>query len=397
MPEQTRLLVIGNKAIDVGDVEIVFDEEALEDFRTTINGEKAVRQNLNHDPRFFPIGKIREARKEHGNGSTLLYATLDDTHVTKRTKYAGPKQNLLTVSFPNDQRPFALDTSTDVFGVDVRTDPRNFPNFEGHQQFQRWVSAQSPVITAGEALRLAEIPEPLIHFIVSHKEAATLIALWLGSKAMQFVENTANSTVKNLADRAGISLSEKIVEIAKRFCGQQVEKDSAATAVVTIKTQPEINLVTRNRDVSEHLDFDADQLARILKKYDSVIRDSDSITFYRETKEQDWKFRYSTTPDGKVITTKATYGETIHELERLRRTWPVCICLKNTETGEDHHYETSAEMQPIDSDGETSRYQIYFDKPPFIGQDGWEITTITLDPQGEHRNEVKKETKEIRN
>ena len=396
MPEQTRLLMVGDEAIDAGDMKIVFDEEALEDFRTTINGDEAVRQNLNHDPRFFPIGKIREARKEQSNGSTHLYATLDDTHTTRKSKYPGVKQNLLTVTFPNDERPFALDRSTDVVGVDVRTDPRNFSSSDSHRQFQRWVSERSEVITAGEAFRLSEVPEPLIQFIVNHKEATTLIALWLGSKAVQFVENTANSTVKNLADRAGISLSDKIVEIVKRFCGQQIKKDSATTVVVTIKTQPEINLVTRNRDVSVHLDFDADQLARILKKYDSVIKGSDSITFYRETNEQDWKFRYATTPDGKVITTKETYGETIHELDRLSRTWPVCICLRNTETGEDHHYETSAEIQPIDSEGESSRYQIYFGNAPLVGQDGWEISTITLDPEGGHRNEVKKDPQENR-
>ena len=100
------------------------------------------------------------------------------------------------------------------------------------QDFGQNLSADS--FTAGEAIRLSEIPAPLIQFVVSHGEAATLIALWLGAKAMRFIENTANSTVKNLADKAGLNLSEKIIEIAKRFCRQQVKKDGTSTVVVTL-------------------------------------------------------------------------------------------------------------------------------------------------------------------
>ncbi len=234
MVEKTARLMTSDAAIDIGGRKTIFDEQAIDGFQTTINGDQAVRQNLNHDPKFMPIGKIRGAWKEKTNHGTHLYATMDDTHAVRKSKHKGLKQNLLTVTFTNDHRPFLLETSTYAQGVDVRTDPRNFPSLERHNQFQGWVSKNSDSFTAGEAIRLSEIPAPLIQFVVSHGEAATLIALWLGAKAMRFIENTANSTVKNLADKAGLNLSEKIIEIAKRFCRQQVKKDGTSTVVVTL-------------------------------------------------------------------------------------------------------------------------------------------------------------------
>ena len=137
----------------------------------------------------MPIGKIRSAWKEQADHGTHLYATVDDTYVVKKSKYGGLKQNLLFVNFTNDQRPFLLQMPAEVQGVDVRTDPRNFPSMERHNQFQEWISKNSDGFTAGEALRLSEIPEPLIQFVVSHSEAAKLIALWLGYKAFQFIDN----------------------------------------------------------------------------------------------------------------------------------------------------------------------------------------------------------------
>ena len=191
-----------------------------------------------------------------------------------------------------------------------------------------------------------------------------------------------------MADKAGLTLSKRIVGIATRFCRQQIKKDSPSTVIVTLDTKPEINLITRNKEAGDHLDFGADQLNRVFKKYASVIRDADSITFYRETKHQDWKFRYATTEDGHVITTKETYNETVHELERLRRSIPVCICLRNVNTGRDYHHKTLAEFQLIDSDGDTSKYQIYFGNPPLIGQEGWEVSAITLESLGHTENGV---------
>ena len=386
MAEKTARLMTSNFSIDIGGVDTVFTEDAIEDFLSAINGDRAVRQNLNHDPRFVPIGKIKKAWKSQEDGLTHLYATVDDTRIVRKSKYRGLKTNLLTVTYPDDNRPFVLETSNITGAMDVNIEPRNFPSFEEYEQFQSWVSQAEEGITAGPAFRFAEIPDPLIQFVVNHREAAVLIAFWLGEKAIQFMRQTADSTIKNLADKTGASLSDSIVKITERFCKQRLSTDSPDTVVVTLKTEPEINLITRSREVSGQMDLNANQMRRALEKYSEVIKDADSITFYRENKEQEWNFRYATTPDGKVITTKDTYRETANELERLRRIIPICVCMRNTITGETDHHETLAEFQPIGSDTGGSKYQFYFSHPPLFGQEGWEISNITLDPQGRLTN-----------
>ena len=374
-----------NASIDIGGVDAAFTEEAIEEFRSAINGDRAIRQNLNHDPRFMPVGKIKKAWKAQEDGLTHLYATVDDTHVVTKSKYRGIKQNLLTVTFTDDHRPFVLDAPDDVEAMDIRIDPRNFSSFEKYQHFQMWASQGDDGITAGSAFRFSEVPDSLIHFVVNHREAAALIGLWFGGKAIQFIRQTADSTIKNLADKTGASLSEIIVKTTKRFCKERVVADRPDTVVITLKTEPEINLITRSREVDDNIDLNATQMRQALEKYKDVMKDADSITFYRETKQQAWKFRYATTPDGKVITTKDTYRETAHELERLKRTIPICVCTRNAITGEADHHRTVAEFQPIGSDLAGSRYQIYFDPPPLLGQEGWEISNISLevDPQAE--------------
>ena len=378
MTEKTALLMTSNASVDIGGVDTVFTEEAIEGFHSAINGDRAIGQNLNHDPRFVPIGKIKKAWKAQEDGLTHLYATVDDTHVVRKSKYRGIKQNLLTVTFPDDHRPFVLETSDDVQAMDIRVEPRSFSSFEKYQQFQRWASQGDDRITAGPAFRFAEIPDPLIQFVVNHREAATLIGLWFGGKAIKFIKQTADSTIKNLADKTGASLSDNIVKTTKRFCKERVVTDRPDTVVITLKTEPEINLITRSREVNDHIHLNASQMRKALEKYKEVMKDADSITFCRETKQQEWKFRYATTPDGKVITTKDTYRETTHEHERLKRTIPICVCMRNTITGETDHHETLAEFQPIGSDVAGSRYQIYFGPPPLLGQEGWEISDISL-------------------
>ena len=57
---------------------------------------------------------------------------VDDTHATKRTKFKGHKSNLLTLSFPNDPRPFVLAETPPGNRVSVMTDPRNFGSVQQH-------------------------------------------------------------------------------------------------------------------------------------------------------------------------------------------------------------------------------------------------------------------------
>ena len=361
---------------------IRFTEESFQEVLDTINGGRAVRQSVNHDPTYPPSGKNTSAWTVAEDGFTSLYAEIDDTHVVKRTKFQGHRQNFLTMTFPNDDRPFVLEGSPEDGRLSVSTDPANFDSFKQQDEFRQWIAGYDDTIDTRIGGRFSEIPEALIHFFVEHREALTLLGLWAGGKAWKFVDHTIDATIKNLADQTGSTLAQQIAVITKRFCGYQPSTVRAVTQHITLKTDPEINLITRSNDLTQNLDLDPTQIQYALEKCKEILKVADSLTLYRENQKQDWKFRYATTRDGKVITTKAVYRESVRELERITRSRPICICMTNRATGEEFHYETAAEFQPISRDDGEANFRMHFSKPPQLEDENWEVTAIVLDPRG---------------
>ena len=361
---------------------IRFTEESFQGVLDTINGSRAVRQGVNHDPTYPPSGKNTSAWTIAEDGFTSLYVEVDDTHVVKRTKFQGHRQNFLTITFPNDDRPFVLEGSPDDARLSVATDPANFDSFKQQEEFRQWIAEYDDTIDTRIGGRFSEIPEALIHFFVEHREALSLIGLWAAGKAWKFVDHTIDATIKDLADRTGSTLSQQIAVITKRFCGYQPSTEGKVTQHITLKTDPEINLITRSNYLTQNLELDPAQIQYALEKCKEILKVADSLTLYRENQKQDWKFRYATTRDGKAITTKAVYRESVRELERITRSRPICICMKNRETGDEFHYETTAEFQPISKDDGEANFRMHFSKPPQLEDENWEVAGIVLDPKG---------------
>lgn len=360
---------------------IRFTEDSFQGVLDTINGSKAVRQGVNHDPTYPPSGKSTDAWTVAEDGFTSLYVETDDTHAVKRMKFKGYKQNFLAITFPNDDRPFLLQDSPEGARLRVGTDPRNFDTFKQHDEFRKWIAEYDDTIDTRLSGRFSEIPESLIHFVIEHREALSLISLWAAGKAWKFVDHTIDATIKNLADQTGATLSQQIAVIAKRFCSYQPDTERTVTQHITLKTDPEINLITRSNDLRQNLELDPAQIQYALEKCEEILKVADSLTLYRENQKQDWKFRYATTRDGKVITTKAVYRESVRELERITRSRPICICMKNKETGEEFHYETTAEFQPTSKDNGEATFRMHFSKPSQLEDENWEVTGIVLDPK----------------
>ena len=374
--------LITTRPIEMPGGTIRFTEESVQGFLDTINGSRAVRQGVNHDPTYPPSGKSTSAWTIAEGGFTSLYVEVDDTHVVKRTKFQGHRQNFLTITFPNDDRPFVLEGSPDDARLSVATDPANFDSFKQQEEFRQWIAEYDDTIGTRIGGRFSEIPEALIHFFVEHREALSLIGLWAAGKAWKFVDHTIDATIKDLADRTGSTLSQQIAVITKRFCGYQPSTEGKVTQHITLKTDPEINLITRSNYLTQNLELDPAQIQYALEKCKEILKVADSLTLYRETQKQDWKFRYATTRDGKAITTKAVYRESVRELERITRSRPICICMKNRETGDEFHYETTAEFQPISKDDGEANFRMHFSKPPQLEDENWEVAGIVMDPKG---------------
>ena len=80
-----------------------------------------------------------------------------------------------------------------------------------------------------------------------------------------------------------------------------------------------------------------------------------------------------------MITTKVAYRETVRELERIRRSKPICVCMKNRETGEEYHHETTAEFTSISEDSDRAVFQMYFETFSKLQDPEWEVTAISLE------------------
>ena len=374
--------LITTRPIGIGGKDAVrLTDEALQGILPTFNGDRSVRQGLNHDPRYVPLAKTTTAWTAPEGGFTSLFVEVDDTHTTKRTKFKGHKSNFLTLSFPNDPRPFVLTESPTDDRINVVTDPRNFGSVQQHEAFQAWVAEYDETIAARHGGRFAEIPEPLIQFIVEHHEALALIGAWLANKTWKFIDRTVDSTIEHLADQTGLSLGRQVADITKNFCSSQHDKTRDVTQHITLKTEPEINLITRSKDLDQQLDLDPEQIRSALEKNWEILKVADSITLFRENQSQEWKLRYATTTDGEVITTKIAYRETVRELERIQRSRPICVCMKNRETGEEYHHEAVAEFKSISEDSDDSVFQFYCETFPRLQDPEWEVTAITLDPK----------------
>ena len=373
--------LITTRPIEMPGGTIQFTEESFQGVLDTFNGDRTVRQGVNHDPAYPPSGKSTSAWTVPEDDFTSLYIEVNDTHIVKRTKFTGHKQNFLTITFPNDDRPFVLEDPPDDARLRVGTDPRNFDSFKQQDEFRKWIAEYDDTIDTRTSGRFSEIPEALVHFVVEHREALSLIGLWAAGKAWNFVDQTIDATIKNLADQTGATLSQQIAVITKRFCGYQPNTERTVTQHITLKTDPEINLITRSADLTQNLELDPAQIQYALEKCEEILKVADSLTLYRENQKQHWKFRYATTRDGKVITTKAVYRESVRELERITRSRPICICMKNKETGEEFHHETIAEFQPISKDDGEANFRMHFSKPPRLEDENWEVIGIVLDPK----------------
>ena len=79
--------LITTRPIEMPGGTIRFTEESFQGVLDTINGSRAVRQGVNHDPTYPPSGKNTSAWTVAEDGFTSLYVEVDDTHVVKRTKF----------------------------------------------------------------------------------------------------------------------------------------------------------------------------------------------------------------------------------------------------------------------------------------------------------------------
>lgn len=348
--------------------------QSLVDAAEKINGGRAVRQGLEHDPHFVPLGKARLAEVVDLDEESALVLVSDDTHNISRRVHESSRARIVELTFPNDARPFVnYEEGKFQMALTVAVDWANFDNYEDFEEFKNSSDEDSDSEVAQPMLRRSLVPDPLIQFAINYPELTAALT-WMAWRGEKFLRYTVDQTLRKAGDAISDKVSEKLKKWISSYNKLRSPHGHNVTSHIVINSEPQVHLLTRSEQVERDTEVGIESLANQMELHQDLVKDADSITFARTTKNEEWKFLYLTTRSGKIIATEECYLETIDKREEIARTIRICICMEHKETRQERHYETTAMVTSTSEDG---RIQFKFGSYP-SDIDDWEITAISL-------------------
>ena len=353
---------------------VILPRESMEGAATVINGDKATRHGLEHDPHYVPLGKVREAEVMDLEEETVISAIIDDSHSATPIIHEPTGNGLVEITFPNDKRPFILYSEQSFKAtLTVTVDNVNFDNGENFQAFLNAADKEKDAEATSLIARRSLTPEPFIQFLLNDIEIKVVLT-WIVLRGEKFLRYTVDETTRKVGD----VISDKISETLKRWLGTynglRSQDDREVTSQITINMEPQINLLTKGQETEQNTELSIESLCRQMELHQDLLEAADSVTFGRSSKDEEWKFLYIITKSGNVIATEDCYLATLEKVEDIAMTRPFCLCLEHKTTKEERHYETTAVVTLLDDDGNV---QLKFNSfPKDIGE--WELTSISL-------------------
>ena len=298
----------------------------------------------------------------------------DDTHSTSVSMHEPTGTKLVEITFPNDNRPFSAYLDSDPSaGLEIAADAANFDDRDRFQAFLDASDQEDDDDSTREFGRRSLVPDPWIQFAISNPEI-TIALSWVFWRGEKFLRHTVDESARKAGDAISDAISGKIRKWLGKYNQIRSSDHREVTSQVIIKTQPQICLLTRGEHAEQNTDIGIGSLCVQLELLKDISEKADSITFARGAKDENWRFLYMTTSEGKVIAPEGCYLDTVNKLEEIARTRPVCLCLKHKTTGEERHYETTGVFTPSDEQG---RFRVTFNSSPQDLQE-WEITDWSL-------------------
>ena len=376
MPKRDKLTIIPKTDTHLGIGSTSWTEQALVEFENQFNGDRAICARPEHDPHNAPIGKIAKARLEDREDHVVLRLNVDDTNSIDSFHHQRTGTQMVEVTFINDSRPFVRQSfSEESSTIEARVDGVNFQDQESFQHFR--TAAQKPLSHAdriGLSYRRSLTPEPLIEFLVDYPHLALLLA-WLFRRGEKFLRYTVDETLRKVGDDLSDALSARIRSVIKIYDKHRAADNRDVTSHIIIMATPEINLLTRGKQTELNTDIGLPSLCEQMEIHKDILEDADSVTFARITKDEDWRLLHIQTSSGRVIATAECYATTLRVYDAIRRSVPICICLKHKTTGEECHYKTSAILTKVDEQG---HFRAEFNQiPPDLEQ--WEVVALALE------------------
>ena len=349
---------------------------AFDDFPLQAKGERALKSMLEHDPHYFPLGKVADVSIRDRPEDIVLTVSIDDTRSIRRFCHQATQRHMVEIEFVNDSRPFvhhAIDDQSPLIEVDV--DIVNFDDISRHREFA--ARATDPIHHADKAGLLARrsaTPEPLIQFLVANPE---LTAVLLGTlrRGERFLRYTLDETMRKLGDDISDAISRRIRRIVKVYNEERSTDDRDPTSHLVIGTNPEINLLTRTTRLEQDTDVGLGSLVSQMELHKDLLASAESVTFARSDGKTPWRLLYMETSSGNVITTADCYEETTRSLNLVRGAIPAVLCLRNKGTGLERRYETSVRLKKTDESG---NFEAMINPIP-EDWDEWDMVSMALD------------------
>ncbi len=237
--------------------------EALLEAAETINGDKAVRQGLEHDHHYAPIGKVRAASVVDVDEESALTVLPDDTHVFTDRIHEPTGIRIVELTFPNDTRPFVIhEERTFESALTVNVDWANFDNEENFNAFCETTDEDGDSVVGLPMGRRSLVPDPLIQFAVDYPVIAAALT-WVFLRGEKFLRYTVDQTLRKTGDAISEKISEKIKEWIGVYNKTRAPHEQPVTSHVIINSDPQIHLLTRSQDTEHNTEIGIESLGRV--------------------------------------------------------------------------------------------------------------------------------------
>ena len=317
MTELNRVLATTG-IVQQGGSTIEITKEALGSMAEQVAGSLAFPVNMEHDPSFMPIGKIKDAWLEPlGNEFALRVLAQIEEPVFLEAPHR-PNEVLVLMDFADNPKPFFMrgNGESKEGALLLSVDLANFDGIHQYSKFETEVALATDDIVVGKGVgRHSAVPFPFVDFVASYPEMA-LALTWVFWRGEKFVRYLVDETLRKVADDLSESLSAKIKRVLHIYHAHRSADDRPCLAQVNIPGDTAIVLLFENEAGQEFPPIRLAELMTEMEKYADILPIADSATFLWNEKDG-WQFRYMTTPDGKAIGKVEAYpGNTVgHSFE----------------------------------------------------------------------------------
>ena len=318
-----------------GVVDKMLSDDAIEDIVRAMNGSRAIRTGVEHDPMLLPLGKVaRGAVVPDGDHlvtvAQIIYA---DYGRLVTGKSQGADSRLVLSNFEEDVRPFVVQSDLERVvsnRVSISADPAHFYGYDQFLRFKSDVESVENAIVKPKG-RKSLVPEPLLEFTLQPRNSAGgLILYWLGRRALKVLTETADMALRETITVPLAACLSDAIRAPFRIYKESKSVDHRDIVVVAhILVDCEITLVFRVAPHEDILSFDLTQLIACKDEIGDWLEQASSATFAYENGA--WSFCYLINHDGKVLGSSDVLTKTIAAFNATRKRSTLLV---RTESGD---------------------------------------------------------------